>query len=295
MKTIGRNDPCPCGSGKKYKKCCIDVAAATDSEFRRKERIEDTLTPRLVEYALDTFGVEALQSGWESFNGVEGIELPEDDAPINLVFMPWYLFNCELRNQDSPTDPSMTIAEAFWTEYESDLTQDEIDYLDGAIGLPYSIYEVIETKPTIGLKVRDLFTQQETEVVDRNFSSVAVNGVMIYGAILEFGKINSLLAILPLLLPHEFKDVVLDARKALTDELERDELTWADVVDFEAQIRMLYFELMSEMVEEFDEQQASADEQASEVANQTTANSESEKAGKEKYKVASADEESLFS
>jgi uncharacterized protein YecA (UPF0149 family) len=23
-KKVGRNDPCPCGSGKKYKKCCID-------------------------------------------------------------------------------------------------------------------------------------------------------------------------------------------------------------------------------------------------------------------------------
>lgn len=23
---IGRNAPCPCGSGKKYKKCCIDKA-----------------------------------------------------------------------------------------------------------------------------------------------------------------------------------------------------------------------------------------------------------------------------
>jgi hypothetical protein len=22
---VGRNDPCPCGSGKKYKKCCLDV------------------------------------------------------------------------------------------------------------------------------------------------------------------------------------------------------------------------------------------------------------------------------
>jgi len=22
LKKIGRNDPCPCGSGKKYKKCC---------------------------------------------------------------------------------------------------------------------------------------------------------------------------------------------------------------------------------------------------------------------------------
>lgn len=25
---IGRNDPCPCGSGKKYKKCCIDKETA---------------------------------------------------------------------------------------------------------------------------------------------------------------------------------------------------------------------------------------------------------------------------
>jgi len=22
---VGRNDPCPCGSGKKYKKCCADT------------------------------------------------------------------------------------------------------------------------------------------------------------------------------------------------------------------------------------------------------------------------------
>ena len=24
-KKIGRNDPCPCGSGKKYKKCCYSI------------------------------------------------------------------------------------------------------------------------------------------------------------------------------------------------------------------------------------------------------------------------------
>jgi uncharacterized protein YecA (UPF0149 family) len=23
---VGRNDPCPCGSGKKFKKCCLGVA-----------------------------------------------------------------------------------------------------------------------------------------------------------------------------------------------------------------------------------------------------------------------------
>jgi hypothetical protein len=30
-KNIGRNDPCPCGSGKKYKKCCME----------EKEQIKD--------------------------------------------------------------------------------------------------------------------------------------------------------------------------------------------------------------------------------------------------------------
>ncbi|RJQ54880.1 MAG: hypothetical protein C4530_16565 [Desulfobacteraceae bacterium] len=27
MAKIGRNDPCPCGSGKKYKRCCLNKAA----------------------------------------------------------------------------------------------------------------------------------------------------------------------------------------------------------------------------------------------------------------------------
>lgn len=30
MKKIGRNDPCPCGSGKKYKRCCLDVPIVSD-------------------------------------------------------------------------------------------------------------------------------------------------------------------------------------------------------------------------------------------------------------------------
>jgi len=30
---IGRNDPCPCGSGKKYKHCCISVSRALSDEL----------------------------------------------------------------------------------------------------------------------------------------------------------------------------------------------------------------------------------------------------------------------
>jgi tetratricopeptide (TPR) repeat protein len=33
VQKIGRNDPCPCGSGKKYKKCCLQKDAA-DNTFK---------------------------------------------------------------------------------------------------------------------------------------------------------------------------------------------------------------------------------------------------------------------
>jgi uncharacterized protein YecA (UPF0149 family) len=32
FKGVGRNDPCPCGSGKKFKRCCLERQAANLSE-----------------------------------------------------------------------------------------------------------------------------------------------------------------------------------------------------------------------------------------------------------------------
>ena len=34
MATIGRNQPCPCGSGKKYKKCCLPADEAKQTALR---------------------------------------------------------------------------------------------------------------------------------------------------------------------------------------------------------------------------------------------------------------------
>jgi len=37
MVDIGRNDPCPCGSGKKYKKCCMAKDEAKQHTVLEKE------------------------------------------------------------------------------------------------------------------------------------------------------------------------------------------------------------------------------------------------------------------
>ena len=39
MAKIGRNDPCPCGSGKKYKKCCESAAQAQSAERVRAAQL----------------------------------------------------------------------------------------------------------------------------------------------------------------------------------------------------------------------------------------------------------------
>jgi hypothetical protein len=63
MATIGRNDPCPCGSGQKYKRCCLsrdDAAAAERAAALVRE------TPRFVPEAvigLDDDGLDEASNG----------------------------------------------------------------------------------------------------------------------------------------------------------------------------------------------------------------------------------------
>lgn len=51
---IGRNNPCPCGSGKKYKKCCIDRPTSqfeterSLSGFRMYEDVDELSTEEII-------------------------------------------------------------------------------------------------------------------------------------------------------------------------------------------------------------------------------------------------------
>jgi tetratricopeptide (TPR) repeat protein len=40
MDKAGRNDPCPCGSGKKYKKCCLPMHEADESQRAAEQQAE---------------------------------------------------------------------------------------------------------------------------------------------------------------------------------------------------------------------------------------------------------------
>jgi SEC-C motif len=248
MKNIGRNDSCVCGSGKKYKKCCLNILSANTSKYRRQRQIQADVTRRLLEYATDNFGgPDLVREAWDTFNGVEDVRLPRPESPINLVFIPWVLFRCEFENADRAADPHLTIVEAFWLEHEDELTEEEISFLDAAAGAPFSLYEVLGVKPSISVRLRDLFTREESEVFGDWASPVLNKGMILYAAIMVLDEINSALAILPFPLPASAKQVVLELRKEITNSLNRDELTWMDVADLDSEIRSLYFGLALEV------------------------------------------------
>jgi hypothetical protein len=102
---VGRNDPCPCGSGKKYKKCCASGEAQIEREIATQLLQSEHLTHALhqvVEAELATPRGESARHLLGRFAGsaFEGLEpeaafplLPAEEA--ELAYFHWWLLDRE--------------------------------------------------------------------------------------------------------------------------------------------------------------------------------------------------------
>jgi hypothetical protein len=93
MKT-GRNDPCPCGSGKKYKHCCLNAvtvaaAAPTDLTWRRLRTLLDGFPDEMLRFTVEAYGPSAVHEAWAEFMCDEDLEF-DPDTPLIQLFMPWF-------------------------------------------------------------------------------------------------------------------------------------------------------------------------------------------------------------
>ncbi|MFJ5759627.1 SEC-C metal-binding domain-containing protein [Neobacillus sp. NPDC093182] len=88
--TIGRNEPCPCGSGKKYKKCCGAKEAVSITHVIENEI--DDLQKKLLHFALDHYE-EELYQGLDEYEEYFDIE-DEEREFYEFVYTVWFsLFN----------------------------------------------------------------------------------------------------------------------------------------------------------------------------------------------------------
>ena len=98
----GRNDPCPCGSGRKYKHCCLKANDASDFLWRQVRGAEGRFVPELFKLALKEFGGPFIAAAIDEFFLWEGV--PEDfEQTEDFVsfFLPW-LFTSSLTTRMIP-------------------------------------------------------------------------------------------------------------------------------------------------------------------------------------------------
>ena len=96
MPKIGRNDPCPCGSGKKYKQCHLPIEEAAAAEQLRLRRSVDTLMPKIIVAAQAQVGAipAAFDRFWEGKYTPEQLEELDDlEGRGGERFLTWFAFD----------------------------------------------------------------------------------------------------------------------------------------------------------------------------------------------------------
>ena len=244
MKTIGRNDPCPCGSGKKYKKCCQQSDESRDFTYRRQRNLEEDLIERVRSYAFDLHDLESFEEAWHQFNDDHDDEMIAPDSPMLMLFMPWFLFHWRFKDGDEGT----TNALSFLESSKVDLTMDEVRFLVSAGTSQYSLCEVVHTKPGVGMHLRDLFTNEEWEIAERSASQTLHAGHIIYCAVMEQSGVFSNLATGPYELRPTVKRGVLELRSDLLKAVRKRKFTRGQLILCESDIRNLYLDKVDELL-----------------------------------------------
>lgn len=202
MPKIGRNDPCPCGSGKKYKKCCLKEESEESLRVSKHRETLSMLTRKLIEFSSLSRFRDEFEKAMEIYYDLESFEdfsPPEHDIPNSIS---WFIFDYE------PSDGD-TIISHFIKERLGSLNplERELTYLlkDSYV----SVFEVQDIKPGHGLTLVDLFTDQEFFVNDRKGSEHARRWAILATRIISVNGLN-LIAGGGLMIPPQLKESLLD-------------------------------------------------------------------------------------
>src|SRR5689334_8660093 len=139
MPKIGRNDPCPCGSGKKYKQCHLPIEEAAAAEQLRLRRSVDTLLPKIIVAAQAQAGAipDAFERFWDGkYTSAQLEELDDLEGRGGERFLTWFAFDYPLEDgrtlveqlaagDTTPSDPDGDPAD----QQSVDLTEAEAQLL----------------------------------------------------------------------------------------------------------------------------------------------------------------------
>jgi hypothetical protein len=242
----GRNDPCPCGSGKKYKQCCLRAASASDdSPWTQQHDASARLTQDMLNFARQKF-TSNLDAAWLDFNQ-DDLPIPiEEDTNEAQIFVPYLLFdwNPESRSRRGPPVAGL-IAQSYLSKKGSRLPELERSILEQALTQPLSFYEVVRCHPGEGMVLRDVLLGDEVEVIEHAASRFLQPGDLGYGQLCELPEVTTFGRLAPLCISPSHKASIVGLRRTLQKKIAKQnrELTVADLLRYREDIRSTYLNI----------------------------------------------------
>src|SRR5579872_367935 len=163
---IGRNDPCPCGSGKKHKVCCLGTSAAPTASF--SQDVRNRAFGALQEFAGRDDFAELRNAFAALFFGEQFFELPSSQQQRVLQnadcmgnFHYWLLFEASLEGA------SRTLVRKFLSRKAHQLPLPDRRYLEAMSTSRLRLYEVENVQLDEGLRLRDCWDGTVYEISER--------------------------------------------------------------------------------------------------------------------------------
>jgi len=162
---VGRNDPCPCGSGLKFKKCCLNKSDSAALSYRSEER--HSALRKLVRFAarseFDAEQKSAIARFWGDLLADEPDPRLDEvihSEPMDIAYQSWFAYDFELQG-------GRTIYDLFLEREARRLSSGERNFLEGLRGNHLRLYEILEVKIDQGFELRDLWDDRRLFVRER--------------------------------------------------------------------------------------------------------------------------------
>jgi hypothetical protein len=246
----GRNDPCPCGSGKKYKHCCLiaaTVASPHDLLWRRLRRELDGFPTRMLNFMANTYGVEAMGEAWHEFMAFDEDETEVDsDSPHMPVFGPW-LFHQWRPDPQETVVTDAALHEVVPTQLYLARKGRQLDpafrqYLQSCVDRCFSFYEVTQVDPGRSMDLRDVFTGETHTVREQSATEILKPGQITYALLAQVEDLTMLEASAPAIIGPAFKIELIALRERM--ESQGAPLSQASLRDWDIELREVYLDIV---------------------------------------------------